>query len=542
MKLAMRLSLGFSVVLLLLLSLAYTGVSRLTNLGGVAEELAAKRVPELEALYGIMKNFDIAARSVRNVTLNMHLAHPDENVNKTQKANYDKGKAALTESLGKLEKRLVSAKSRELLGEIGNSYSETAKLMDKAMALSLSDKHMEATDVIVHQLLDVQTKFLNASTALAAFVVQHSDSAGAKALKMNDSGRILLLTITGLALLLGVFVAFFITRSITGPLNRAIAGLIEAADQVGSGSGQVSSVSQELAEGASQQASSIEETSASLEEIASMTKQNASNANQANSIMNDTRQVIGKATKSMEHLTTSMEEISKASEETFKIIKTIDDIAFQTNLLALNAAVEAARAGEAGAGFAVVADEVRSLAMRAAEAAKNTSSLIEGTVKKIREGADIVHKTNGEFSRVESSAAKMGELVGEISAASVEQAQGIEQVSKAVAEVDKVVQRNSANAEESSSASEEMNAQVGQLKELVEDLVQVVGRSRNAASSFEKESVEKQRRSPLASRSLPQKPIETKGRSRNGNGKAQAMSKNHTPEHIIPFDGEMSEF
>src|SRR5512140_2827122 len=184
-----------------------------------------------------------------------------------------------------------------------------------------------------------------------------------------------------------------------------------------------------------------------------MTKQNAENAAQANNLMAETKGAVTRANQSMGKLTESMGEITKASEETSKIIKTIDEIAFQTNLLALNAAVEAARAGEAGAGFAVVADEVRNLAMRAADAAKNTANLIEGTVKKIKEGSGIVDKTGAEFVQLSDSAAKMGGLISEMAAASNEQAQGIEQINKAVSEMDKVVQVNAANAEESASAS-----------------------------------------------------------------------------------------
>jgi methyl-accepting chemotaxis protein len=182
----------------------------------------------------------------------------------------------------------------------------------------------------------------------------------------------------------------------------------------------------------------------------------------------------------MDKLTTSMGEISRASEETSKIIKIIDEIAFQTNLLALNAAVEAARAGEAGAGFAVVADEVRNLAMRAAEAAKNTSGLIEGTVKRIKEGSELVEKTDGGFRQVAEIVSKSGELIGEISAASSEQAQGIEQVNKAVSDMGKVVQQNASNAEESASASEEMSAQAQRLKEFVAELVALVGGANGA--------------------------------------------------------------
>jgi methyl-accepting chemotaxis protein len=210
-----------------------------------------------------------------------------------------------------------------------------------------------------------------------------------------------------------------------------------------------------------------------------MTRQNANNANQANTLMAETSSVVDDANSSMAKLTESMKEITAASEETGKIIKTIDEIAFQTNLLALNAAVEAARAGEVGAGFAVVADEVRNLAMRAADAAKNTANLIEGTVKKIKTGSDIVTKTNEAFGKVATSAKKVSELVSEISAASNEQAQGIEQVSKAVAEMDKVVQENAANAEEAASASEEMNAQAEQMKDFVGELVLLVSGKSN---------------------------------------------------------------
>jgi sensor histidine kinase regulating citrate/malate metabolism len=272
-----------------------------------------------------------------------------------------------------------------------------------------------------------------------------------------------------------VFAGILVARSITRPINRAITILSEAAEQVVSASGQVSSASQSLAEGASEQAASIEETSSSLEEMSSMTKQNADNASTADNLMKESKQMVERANGSMTELTQSMEDISKASDETSKIIKTIDEIAFQTNLLALNAAVEAARAGEAGAGFAVVANEVRNLAMRAAEAAKNTSVLIEGTVKKVKEGSELVERTGVAFAEVSKSATKVAGLVAEIAAASSEQAQGIDQINKAVTEMDKVTQQTAANAEESASASEEMNAQAEQMKEVAGEIIRIVG-------------------------------------------------------------------
>jgi methyl-accepting chemotaxis protein len=305
----------------------------------------------------------------------------------------------------------------------------------------------------------------------------------------NEIAHILyvILGVVGVIVIGGLGLSFFMARSISQPINRVIEGLSDGADQVASGSSQVSSASQSLADGASEQAAGIEETSSSVEEMSSMTRQNANNANQANTLMAETSKVVDDANHSMAELTESMKEITAASEETAKIIKTIDEIAFQTNLLALNAAVEAARAGEVGAGFAVVADEVRNLAMRAADAAKNTANLIEGTVKKIKTGSDIVTKTNEAFGKVATGSKKVSELVGEITAASNEQAQGIEQISKSVAEMDKVVQKNAANAEESASASEEMNAQAEQMKDFVGELVTLVGgRNGNGAVSQKK--------------------------------------------------------
>ncbi|MFZ7127131.1 MAG: methyl-accepting chemotaxis protein [Desulfobacterales bacterium] len=297
----------------------------------------------------------------------------------------------------------------------------------------------------------------------------------------------------GVALMIGtgslavlMFIIFWIARGIANPVMRIASLLDGGSDEVTSASGQVSSASQSLAEGCSEQAASIEETSSSLEEIGSMTRRNADSAREANGLMRTTGEVVTRAGESMTRLVASMSEITSASEETQKIVKTIDEIAFQTNLLALNAAVEAARAGEAGAGFAVVAEEVRNLALRAAEAARNTAGLIDGSVKRIAEGSSLAASTNEAFRDVAASAEKIAQLVAEIDSASNEQARGIDQINTAVSEMDKVVQQNAANAEESASAAEELNAQAMHMKAVVEDLVAVVAGSGRQVQSGRK--------------------------------------------------------
>ena len=243
----------------------------------------------------------------------------------------------------------------------------------------------------------------------------------------------------------------------------------------------------------------------------------------------------------MKEVIGSMGEISQASEETGKIIKTIDEIAFQTNLLALNAAVEAARAGEAGAGFAVVADEVRNLALRAADAAKNTSNLIEDTVKKVKQGSEIVARTNEAFGKVASGSKKAGQLIGEITAASQEQAQGIGQVSTAIAEMDRVVQQNAANSEESAAASEELNAQAEQLKEFVQQLVAIVGGNANGNGIAKPKSLRSRLTAGPVRKALASPLKKTKALALAT--QAGQPGKEVRPEQVIPLDdGDFKEF
>jgi methyl-accepting chemotaxis protein len=361
--------------------------------------------------------------------------------------------------------------------------------------------------------------------------LQEAETSGSRAKFISMSGMIVGF---GIALLLGIFLSLSITR----PLNRVIAGLGEGSEQVAAAAIQVSSASQSLAQGSSQQAAALEETTSSLEEMNSMTRGNADNAKQADSLMGETTRVVQAANQSMNDLTSSMKEVSAASEATAKIIKTIDEIAFQTNLLALNAAVEAARAGEAGAGFAVVADEVRNLAMRAAEAAKNTANLIEGTVNRVKQGSDLVDKTATAFNQVAESTTKVKELVGEIAAASTEQAQGVDQINKAVTEMNGVTQQVAANAEESASSSEELNAQAEQMKGYVAELAAIVGGSHNGFRN----------RHTLMPRLNLQGAMDSVRQAMQRPGRGKKLLAHHqvkavTPEQVIPLEsGDFKNF
>ena len=346
----------------------------------------------------------------------------------------------------------------------------------------------------------------------------------------------------GVAVVMGLLLAFAISSSIARPVHRISETLSEGAAQVAAASGQLAGASQQLAEGSAELAASIEETSATLQESSAMVRQNNEHTRQAATLSRQAMDTAAGGHREMVEMVRAMEDLKNSSGEIAKILKVIDEIAFQTNILALNAAVEAARAGDAGMGFAVVAEEVRHLAQRSAQAAKETAAIIERNMALSVSGAALAQGVKTSLDAIADQARKVSELVEEITAASSEQAQGIEQIHRAISQMEQVTQNTAANAQQSAAASEELAAQAETMREAVYDLLSLVCGAHGAEGrrgALVRPLGEELRRPSFRSISGG-RPL--RGRKTGGGPEGEGRTRVVNPDEVIPLEDDLQDF
>ena len=479
MTIGKKLMLGFGVLLVVALGLAGSGLYWVGSMKGTFDEVMNKTARKV-ILIGDLQADLFRMRSCQRGVMLFAMHNLSEKV-RSNKEEFEARASHTEEAMREIKPLLVTEEGRRIHAEMEAELPEFKGYFEKVAAASMAGKHADALQEYTEHSVKTLDLLEKASAALLETQKRLMTEATENASRDSSKARWISILLSLLALLIAPFVIIAI-QGATKQLRHAATDLADGSEQIASAASQVASSSGSLAQGASEQAASLEETSASAEEITAMTRKNAENSKTAAEMMAAVDQHVQEGNRTLEEMVGSMTEINASSEKISKIIKVIDEIAFQTNILALNAAVEAARAGEAGMGFAVVADEVRNLAQRSAQAAKDTAAMIEESIAKSNEGSTKLHRVTEVIRSITDSATKVKLLVDEVNLGSQEQARGIEQISKAVAQMDGVTQTTAASAEESASASEQLSAQAEALKGIVASLQLLVGKGEQAGT------------------------------------------------------------
>ena len=534
-KLSMRLALGFSSILVILIVMIGLSLYSMTQINTVIKAVV-QDTSQMEFAFKMQQSFQTISEAIRSTFL-----FNDQELKSQEMARIEKARADYEDAFAALQKENLDEKERALFANIEATVNICKPLNDQVLALGTANKTVEALDLIsTKQASAIQDVFTVAAEFIKYEETTNKENA-AKAAEEFLRSFGLLITLGLLAIAVGIVVSYYITRSITKPVNKIVDALNEGAQQVAAASNQLSSSAQQLSQGSSEQASAIEETSSTLQESSSMLQQNTANTKQAAGLSEQAKESADKGSHEMQEMMSSIQEIKKSSDQIAKIIKVIDDIAFQTNILALNAAIEAARAGEAGMGFAVVAEEVRNLAQRSAQAAKDTTTIIEANIELSGKGVAVAERVREALSEITVQAKKVSELMEEIAAASQEQAQGVDQVNKAMTQMESVTQQNAANAEESASAAEELTAQADSMRKIVRELSQLVNSKIDSLQAEEKYASQSHH---LNHSSGPAKPIRMDAAPQNTflTDKADKKTKIISPEDVIPLEKDPHHF
>ncbi|RBA25680.1 methyl-accepting chemotaxis protein [Herminiimonas fonticola] len=501
MKVGSKLALGFGITVLLTLAIALFSLMRITQIDDVIVEQNSIRTEQLERLYTAREALGQTGLAARNA----YVFTSDTDAKKELDI-LDQQKAIYLDALNKMEPLF---KGNAEFDKVSKGLRAMAEELNRPRKYRESGKMEEFGKFLVTECSPLRRQIVDDMAVVVKSVQSTVDAKSAEANKTSTQSVTIILTITGIALLLSITLGFFITRAITRPLNQAVTvaqtvaagdltsrieitskdetgqllqalkdmneSLVGIVTEVRGGTATIATASNEIASGnldlssrTEQQASSLEETASSMEELTSTVKQNAENARQANSLSLSASEVAVKGGAVVGQVVETMNGINESARKIADIISVIDGIAFQTNILALNAAVEAARAGEQGRGFAVVATEVRNLAQRSAAAAKEIKLLIDDSVGRVDVGSKLVAQAGATMTEVVSSVKRVTDIVTEITAASQEQSSGIEQVNEAIVQMDEVTQQNAALVEQAAAAAASLKEQAAKLERTVD--------------------------------------------------------------------------
>ncbi len=506
MKVSTRLALGFGSLILLLLIISGTALLRVAEIVTDTGLVVNDRMPKVTMSDEVSQNILIIARSTRNIILSNNKQFEKQQLEIIASTRKHNG-----EILEKIEGMLSSEKGKQMFAEVTDARTKYNASLDVLLSLADSSSSQwnveKATQYLFGEYTQLANSYVDKMKQFADFQKGLADEAGKDAEAAGSSTRIAVITLAIISFIVAAVLAVWITRSILRQLGgepdyaahavgRIAAGdltidleikrgdttsllyslktmqdalrhliheIKDSTDTINTASKEIASGNSDLSQRTEEQASSLEETASSMEELTSTVRQNTENAKQANQLAISASDVAGKGGAVVSQVVTTMDSINESSRKIVDIISVIDGIAFQTNILALNAAVEAARAGEQGRGFAVVAGEVRNLAQRSAAAAKEIKTLIGDSVEKVEGGSKLVAQAGQTMEEIVTSIKRVTDIMSEITAASVEQSQGIEQVNTAITQMDEVTQQNAALVEEAAAAAESLEEQAQNL-------------------------------------------------------------------------------